>query len=140
MLYWLYVAIDFVEFSLIKNNKNLNKMNMGISPILYQNNVKNVIQFLNITEVIFLKICKEFTMELILQNIGIIKKNKIKIKGLTVICWNNNSGKSTIGKALYATIETLSNLEEKVDNELITNYRRALANVSRLLDLDSIVR
>lgn len=79
-------------------------------------------------------------MELTLQNIGIIKKSKIKIKGLTVICGNNNSGKSTIGKALYATIESLSNLEEKVYNELITNYRRTLANVSRLLDLDSVVR
>ena len=52
-------------------------------------------------------------MELTLQNIGIIKKTKIKIKGLTVIWWNNNSGKSTIVKALYATIESLSNLEEK---------------------------
>lgn len=110
MFFLLYVAKDFVEFSLMKNNKNLNKMNIGISPILYQ---KNVIQFLNITEVIFLKICKEFTMKLTLQNIGIIKKTKIKIKGLTVIWWNNNSGKSTIVKALYATIESLSNLEEK---------------------------
>ncbi|MBQ4570265.1 MAG: AAA family ATPase [Bacilli bacterium] len=79
-------------------------------------------------------------MELILQNIGIINNATIKIKGLTVICGNNNSGKSTVGKALYATIESLSNLEEKIHDELIMNYRRTISSISRLLDLESVAK
>ncbi len=77
-------------------------------------------------------------MELTLQNVGIISNAKIKLEGLTVICGSNNSGKSTAGKALYATVESLSNLEDKLHDELITNYRKTLSSVSRLLDLDSI--
>lgn len=77
-------------------------------------------------------------MELTLQKIGIINKATVKLNGLTVICGSNNSGKSTAGKALYATIESLSNLEEKLHDELVLNYRRALMNVSRILGLDSI--
>lgn len=79
-------------------------------------------------------------MELTLQNVGIIRKATIRLKGLTVICGSNNSGKSTAGKALYATIESLSNLDEKLHTELVANYRRVLLNVSRILDLESVVR
>lgn len=77
-------------------------------------------------------------MELTLQKVGIINKATVKLNGLTVICGSNNSGKSTAGKALYATIESLSNLEEKLHDELVLNYRRALMNVSRILDLESV--
>ena len=77
-------------------------------------------------------------MELTLQKVGIINKATVKLNGLTVICGSNNSGKSTAGKALYATIESLSNLEEKLHDELVLNYRRALMNVSRILGLDNI--
>lgn len=77
-------------------------------------------------------------MELTLQKVGIINNATVKLDGLTVICGSNNSGKSTAGKALYATIESLSNLEEKLHDELALNYRRALMNVSRILDLQSI--
>lgn len=79
-------------------------------------------------------------MELQLQNIGIINKSVIKLDGLTVICGSNNSGKSTIGKALYATIEALSNLEDKLHDELINNYRRTLISIIRLLDLESVAK
>ena len=77
-------------------------------------------------------------MELVIQNVGIINKTTIQLRGLTVVCGSNNSGKSTAGKALYSAIESLSNLEEKLHDELVTNYRRALVSVSRMLDLDSV--
>lgn len=77
-------------------------------------------------------------MELVIQNVGIINKITIQLRGLTVVCGSNNSGKSTAGKALYSAIESLSNLEEKLHDELVTNYRRALVSVSRMLDLDSV--
>lgn len=79
-------------------------------------------------------------MEFVLQNVGIINKANIKLAGLTVICGSNNSGKSTAGKALYATVESLSNLDEKLHEDLFVNYRRALMNVSRMLDLDGIYK
>lgn len=77
-------------------------------------------------------------MEFTLQKVGIINNTTVKLNGLTVICGSNNSGKSTAGKALYATIESLSNLEDKLHDELVLNYRRAVVSVSRILDLGSI--
>ena len=77
-------------------------------------------------------------MEFSLNKIGIINQAIVKLNGLTVICGSNNSGKSTAGKALYATIESLSNLEEKLHNELTLNYHRALMTVTRILDLESV--
>lgn len=48
-------------------------------------------------------------MKFTLKNIGLIKNSEIKLDGLTVITGRNNSGKTTVGKALYACIEgTLS--------------------------------
>lgn len=79
-------------------------------------------------------------MELFLQNIGIINNAKIELNGLTVICGSNNSGKSTAGKALYATIESFNNLEIKFHEELVLNFRKTLFNISRILDLESVVR
>ena len=41
-------------------------------------------------------------MNVILENIGIIKKADIQLNGMTVITGYNDSGKSTLGKALYS--------------------------------------
>ena len=46
-------------------------------------------------------------MKLKLNNIGIIDKADIKLDGLTVIAGENDSGKSTVGKVLYALIKTI---------------------------------
>ena len=40
-------------------------------------------------------------MELQLKNIGMIKEANVKIDGLTVIAGENDTGKSTVGKALF---------------------------------------
>jgi predicted ATPase len=42
------------------------------------------------------------TMELKLNNIGIIKNANITLDGLTVIAGENDTGKSTVGKVLYS--------------------------------------
>jgi len=44
-------------------------------------------------------------MELQLKNIGMIKEASVKIDGLTVIAGENDTGKSTIGKALYTIVK-----------------------------------
>jgi predicted ATPase len=60
-------------------------------------------------------------MELQLKNIGMIKEANVKIDGLTVIAGENDTGKSTVGKAVYTKItkknilETLYNKESKVE-------------------------
>lgn len=74
-------------------------------------------------------------MEFTLKNVGIIEDSTLKLDGLTVVCGNNNSGKSTAGKALYCTIESLNNLSEKRNKELWSNYRRAAMRVCQMLDL-----
>ena len=51
-------------------------------------------------------------MEFILKNVGVIENSTIKIDGITVITGPNNSGKSTIGKALHAIIDATENIEE----------------------------
>lgn len=45
-------------------------------------------------------------MELRLRNIGMIQEANVKIDGLTVIAGENDTGKSTLGKALFALIKS----------------------------------
>lgn len=52
-------------------------------------------------------------MEVILKNIGVIKDSTINLNGVTVITGKNNSGKTTVGKVLYAIIAAVDRL---VDN------------------------
>ena len=40
-------------------------------------------------------------MEFNIKKVGIIKDSSVKLDGLTIITGVNNSGKSTVGKALY---------------------------------------
>ena len=47
-------------------------------------------------------------MELQLKNIGMIKEANVKLDGLTVIAGENDTGKSTVGKALYSIMKTVS--------------------------------
>jgi len=46
-------------------------------------------------------------MTLQLKNIGMIKEASVKIDGLTVIAGENDTGKSTVGKALFFKLEVL---------------------------------
>lgn len=48
-------------------------------------------------------------MNLKLQNIGIVKNADIKIDGLTVIAGENDTGKSTVGKAIFALLNEREN-------------------------------
>ncbi|SFV64250.1 ABC transporter ATP-binding protein [hydrothermal vent metagenome] len=50
-------------------------------------------------------------MELQLKNIGMIKEASVKIDGLTVIAGENDTGKSTVGKALFLYLHTMTSNE-----------------------------
>lgn len=56
-------------------------------------------------------------MKLHITNIGKIKEADITINGITVIGGENNTGKSTISKALYAIFNSFADLEAKVAAE-----------------------
>lgn len=79
-------------------------------------------------------------MELYLDNIGIIKDSTIKLDGLTVITGENNSGKSTVGKALYAVIDGFSSLEEKYLLDLNNNCKEVFANVIKIFNMKVIAK
>ncbi len=49
-------------------------------------------------------------MELQLKNIGMIKEANVKIDGLTVIAGENDTGKSTVGKALFTVSKTIKDV------------------------------
>lgn len=48
-----------------------------------------------------------------LQNIGIIRDSTLALDGLTVIAGRNGSGKTTVGKTLYAMLDAVMDLQEK---------------------------
>jgi len=55
-------------------------------------------------------------MKLHIENIARIKKTDINIDGITIIAGSNNTGKSTVGKALFAMFEAFYSLEEFVND------------------------
>ena len=56
-------------------------------------------------------------MKLTLRNIAKLKNADVEINGITVIAGENNTGKSTVGKALYSVFNSLYNLEEQINTE-----------------------
>ena len=52
-------------------------------------------------------------MQIKLNHVGLIKDSTIALDGLTVITGKNNSGKTTVGKTLYALLDAVSNLRTK---------------------------
>jgi len=60
-------------------------------------------------------------MELQLKNIGMIKEANVKFDGLTVIAGENDTGKSTLGKALYLILSYHSSLNIILENEINNN-------------------
>jgi predicted ATP-dependent endonuclease of OLD family len=71
-------------------------------------------------------------MKLKLQNIGIIEEADVNIDGITLIAGQNDSGKSTVGKVLYALIRGVNIDEERFyssKNEFIRNKIRDVRNL-----------
>ena len=53
-------------------------------------------------------------MELSLKNIGKIDTASVLIDGITIIAGENNTGKSTVGRALFSVFSCFNDIEEKV--------------------------
>lgn len=74
-------------------------------------------------------------MEIKLKNIGIVKNSTISVRGLTVITGKNNSGKTTVGKALYSLLDAVSNLDAKARTDRAQFVLKKLDEVRGCLDI-----
>lgn len=67
-------------------------------------------------------------MLLKMNNVGRLKPVEVKIDGLTVICGNNNTGKSTIGKTMYCIFNAFYDIETNINREKSSLIVRYLAS------------
>lgn len=74
-------------------------------------------------------------MKLHLENIAKIERADIEIDGITVIAGSNNTGKSTIGKVLFALFEAFYNIEEFVQDWKPNDAKKILKKHGGNLDL-----
>lgn len=65
-------------------------------------------------------------MILSLKNIGKVESAKVELNGITVIAGENDTGKSTIGKALYSIFNGFYKIESKIRDEREDNIERLL--------------
>lgn len=56
-------------------------------------------------------------MKLSIKNVGKLKEADVEINGITVIAGENNTGKSTIGKALFSIFQSLYKLDDQIIKE-----------------------
>jgi len=62
-------------------------------------------------------------MNLKIKNFGKITNADIKLDGITVICGNNNTGKSTVGKALFSFYNSLYDYKNKIYSQKCSSLR-----------------
>ena len=85
-------------------------------------------------------------MKIKLENIGIIEKADIKLNGLTVIAGENDTGKSFVGKTLFALIKAFNIFEQvsykEKDNKIYDTIERIYFKIKRNVNFrnNSILR
>ena len=53
-------------------------------------------------------------MKLYVKNVGAIGKAELSLDGITVLAGENNTGKSTLSRALYASVQSFSGMDPKI--------------------------
>ena len=56
-------------------------------------------------------------MKLVLKNVGKVQNAAVEINGITVIAGENDTGKSTVGKALFSVFNSFYNIDRKIMSE-----------------------
>ncbi len=79
-------------------------------------------------------------MQIKLENIGIVKNTSIALNGLTVITGKNNSGKSTVGKTLYALLDSVSNISEKFEKDKCNYIKKTLDEIGEDLHFWRLIK
>lgn len=75
---------------------------------------------------------EEADMRLTLKNIGKIEDADVKIDGITIIAGENNTGKSTVGKALFSVFNGFYKIDDQIKKERASN----IGNLAGLLFQD----
>lgn len=65
-------------------------------------------------------------MQLKISNVGKIENATIDVNGITVIAGENNAGKSTIGKTMFAIFNSMNNVDEKIAQERKNRIRNII--------------
>lgn len=65
-------------------------------------------------------------MKLTLKNIGKIGTASVEINGITVIAGENNTGKSTVGRALFAVFNSFFDAQKQIKNERVGSIESLL--------------
>ena len=85
-------------------------------------------------------------MELLLKDIGKIREASIKIDGITVIAGENDTGKSTIGRSLFAVFNSFFNIKQRLVQErrdsiqklLDSLYTNVVNRITSRIDVEEI--
>lgn len=72
-------------------------------------------------------------MRLRLENIGKIKEATIDMQGITVIAGENNTGKSTVGKALFAIFNSFYEIQNQIYKERLQSIENVMQLIYRNL-------
>jgi len=70
-------------------------------------------------------------LKLTINNIGKLKNAEVEINGITVIAGENNTGKSTVGKSLWALFNGLYKINEQIFLEKLDNIEDVLEKFYR---------
>lgn len=65
-------------------------------------------------------------MKLSLKNIGKIDEAEIEINGITVIAGENDTGKSTVGRALFSVFNSFHEIDEQIKSERIKSVGKMI--------------
>lgn len=63
-----------------------------------------------------------------IKNFGKIAEANVRLDGITVICGDNNTGKSTVGKALFSFFNALNDYKNKIDEQKYNKFRTTIRN------------
>ena len=87
-------------------------------------------------------------MKLSLRNIGKIDEATVEIDGITIIAGENNTGKSTVGRALFSVFNSFCGIDGKIKLERIKSvegiidltYRNVTDKIILTFDTEGIAR
>ncbi len=79
-------------------------------------------------------------MKVSIKNVGIINNSVIDIDGLTIVTGQNNSGKTTVGKALYSLFSAKENLFENATRDIINYAKNEISDLLRSSNLSFFLR
>jgi predicted ATP-dependent endonuclease of OLD family len=68
-------------------------------------------------------------MNLNIKNVGIVKQADVRLDGLTVIAGENDTGKSTVGKLMFAIVKAVSRYEQDLNESKEDNIKRLITDI-----------